>query len=80
MDCPRCGQTTHVVSSRAKGVAVRRKRKCGKVQNGEIVGAHCGLQFQSVEVPIGFRADIEIRMTPRGFEAEIVGRRVEPEP
>ena len=69
MNCPRCQEATHVLSSKTKGYMVRRQRACGMVKNKQIVGKTCGLKFYTVELPVGWSCDVAIRMTPDGIDA-----------
>lgn len=71
MRCPRCQQPTHVENTRWKGYIVRRERVCGAIKGGKLVGKSCGLKFPTLEMPVGYTAQIEIKLTQKGFEAEV---------
>jgi transcriptional regulator NrdR family protein len=71
MRCPRCQQPTHVINTRWKGYIVRRERGCGQVKGGKTTGENCGLRFWSMEMPVGYKAEIEVKLTPKGFETEV---------
>ncbi len=36
-----------------------------------MVGTSCGLKFATMEMPIGYTADVQIKLTQRGFETEV---------
>lgn len=76
MRCPRCRQPTHVVDTRLgkRGFIVRRQRECGLLKNGKLSGPSCGLKFTTMEMPVGYKAEVEIRLSPSGFETEIKKR------
>jgi transcriptional regulator NrdR family protein len=71
MRCPRCQQPTHVVNTRWKGYIVRRERVCGLVKGGKPAGPTCKLKFATMEMPVGYTADVQIKLTQKGFEAEV---------
>jgi hypothetical protein len=41
------------------------------VKGGKLEGTSCGLKFATMEMPVGFTAQVEVKLTPRGFEAEV---------
>jgi len=53
---------------------VRRERGCGLIKAGKVDGQSCGFKFWTMEMPIGYRADIEVKLTPNGFETEVKKR------
>ena len=71
MLCPRCQQPTHVTNTRWKGYVVRRDRVCGQVKGGKLEGTSCGFKFATMEMPIGYNANVQIKLTQRGFEVEV---------
>jgi hypothetical protein len=59
------------VNTRWKGFIVRRERGCGLVKGGKVAGPTCGLKFATMEMPVGYSANVEIKLTQKGFEAEV---------
>jgi len=72
VQCPRCNQPTHVVTTRTKGAAVQRRRACGLRKNGKPVSPTCGFDFWTIELPVGFTTTVSIRMGPNGLETKLL--------
>ena len=41
------------------------------MKGGKLVGTSCGLKFATMEMPVGYTALIEVKLTQKGFEAEV---------
>jgi hypothetical protein len=41
------------------------------VKGGKLAGTSCGLKFATMEMPIGYTTDIQIKLTQKGFETEV---------
>ena len=64
MRCPRCKGQTRVTDSREQDIFTRRRRVC----------VACGGDFKTMEMPVGYSAEVIVAVTSDGMKAAVKKR------